>query len=475
MISTTTLAMADGVRIVVPDSLNLITPYVFQEQLDWFEDEIKFVRCLLEPGDNVMDIGANYGAYALPMAKSVGPMGRVWAFEPASATAHLLAESLAANGFTQVILERSAVSSCSGTAQLSLNDNSELNALVSTPSASDACETVPVVTLDETINSYEIHRIDFLKIDAEGEEASILRGGDRFFSELSPLVQYEVKAGAVLHTELADSFELLGYSSYRLVPGLNVLVPLTKGSQPDSYLLNLFGCKSDRAQLLADRGLLVLADDRGTLSRTQEDRTWTQEDLNTSGYDWRHSIARQPYGIQLASLWVETVALGDSADVELALSLYALSRDVQRAPSDRFAALEASLGLLKPLCRRHPSYLRLASLARVAADYGERQLAVNALRQLAMDISLHQRADPSEPFLVPSAAFESISPGDGNIGNWIFSAVLEELERLESYSSFYSGTSSLQRLELIQKLGYGSAEMERRLQLVQRRFGLLDR
>ncbi len=77
MISTTTLTMVDGVRIVVPDSVNLITPYVLMEQQDWFEDEIKFLRCLLQPGQKVIDIGANYGVYTLSMAQVVGPEDRV--------------------------------------------------------------------------------------------------------------------------------------------------------------------------------------------------------------------------------------------------------------------------------------------------------------------------------------------------------------------------------------------------------------
>src|SRR5260370_28683906 len=58
---TAALEMADGVRIVAPDSLNLITPYVLYEQLDWFEDELGFLRRILRPGQNAIDIGANYG------------------------------------------------------------------------------------------------------------------------------------------------------------------------------------------------------------------------------------------------------------------------------------------------------------------------------------------------------------------------------------------------------------------------------
>jgi protein O-GlcNAc transferase len=104
MPATTTLKMVDGVLVVVPDSLDLITSYVLQEQQDWFEEEIKFVRRLLDPGDHVMDIGANYGVYSLSMAQAVGATGRVWAFEPASSTASLLAKGIAANGFTRLLL-----------------------------------------------------------------------------------------------------------------------------------------------------------------------------------------------------------------------------------------------------------------------------------------------------------------------------------------------------------------------------------
>src|ERR1035437_624638 len=121
MTSTTMLTLVDGVRVVVPDSVHLITPYVLREQLDWFEDEIKFLRRLLQPGQKVIDIGANYGVYTLSMAKTVGPTGHVWAFEPASNTANLLAAGIAANDFTQIVLERSALSSTCGTARLSLN------------------------------------------------------------------------------------------------------------------------------------------------------------------------------------------------------------------------------------------------------------------------------------------------------------------------------------------------------------------
>ena len=184
MTRTSTLEITGGTRVVTPDSVNLITPYVLYEQQDWFEDEIGFLRRFLLPGQQAIDVGANYGVYTLSVAKAVGPTGAVWAFEPASSTAAFLAQGIAANNFTHVVLERSALSRECGTGQLAINDNSELNALVRDEPSGGASESIRLVTLDDCLQRYGWKRIDFLKIDAEGEEANIIEGGRRFLAEL---------------------------------------------------------------------------------------------------------------------------------------------------------------------------------------------------------------------------------------------------------------------------------------------------
>lgn len=464
MTPTTTLTMVDGVRIVVPDSLHLITPYVLREQLDWFEDEIRFLRRLLQPGQRAIDIGANYGVYTLSIARTVGTSGRVWAFEPASSTAELLRRSIAANGFSQVVLEQSAVSSAPGSARLSLHENSELNALVHDAAADSASETVPLVTLDECRERHAWRDMEFLKIDAEGEEASILKGGKRFFAELSPLVQYEIKAGNKVHLELARDFAALGYDSYRLVPGLDLLVPFDAAASPDGYLLNLFCCKRDRADRLAARGFLLASD---AVDSTRD--VWRKVKARNA-YRWRHTLARMPYATLLAPAWEKTMAAGRGADVEDALALYALSRDSSVASSERFRALEASFELLMRICEHQPSHLRLVSLARVARDYGARATAAGALQHLSNAILEHNQVDASEPFLAPGPRFDSLPPG-AVMGNWVLAGILEELELAVAFSSFYSGLAAHQRLELIRAIGLGSEAMDRRLRLLHERFG----
>lgn len=462
MLQTLMLTLVDGVRIVVPDSLDVVTTYVVREQEDWFEDEIKFLRHLLKPGQRVIDIGANYGIYTLVMANLIGPEGRAWAFEPASSTADLLASSITANDFGHVVLERSALSSAQGLARLSLNKNAELNELVRDERFSGDSEVVPLVTLDTSMERYRWADIDFMKIDAEGEEANILRGGVRFLGVESPLIQYEVAVGSHLHFELVQQFAKLGYRSYRLVPGLNTLVPFDPDNNVTGYLLNLYCCKSDRAARLAAQGLLI--DD------VQAGRDVITAASHRNKYGWRAALAGLPYGQMLAAHWEKTVAAGRSVEIEEALRFHAMSRDESLPIADRFAALESSFSILIGMCKADPAYLRVSSLARVAREYGARSIAVTALAQLCDIIFKRREVDPVEPFLAPGQRFDAIPP-NGKFGNWLGAAALEEYERTQHFSSYYSGTSGLSRLEAIRDLGFANDEMVRRLALTQERFG----
>ena len=456
------MTLVDGVRVVVPNSIELITPYVLREQQDFFEDELRFVRRLLQPGDKVVDIGANYGVYTLPMAQKVGPSGHVWAFEPASSTAQFLAKGVAENAFAHVTLEQKAVSSSPGHAQLSLERDPELNSIVHGPLSEGASETVSLVTLDECMDRYRWTDIELIKIDAEGEENNIVKGGRRFFASLAPLVQYELRKDATsMNLGLVREFAALGYDSYRLVPGLNLLVPFDVRSEPDSYLLNLFCCKAARADRLAARGVLLRESD---LSGT--DMNLVGSAANVS-FHWSKTLAPLGYARPLSSAWREAEAAGNSTAMVRALSLYSRSRDAALYPLDRFRALEASFLAIRAECEREPLRLRLATLARVSHDYGARTVGVIALKRLLEHIRL-TGVDPNEPFLPPLERFDSVPFGADPV-SWLIAAVLEHLEKREHYSTFYVGPTALGRLEDIHALGFGSSEMERRLDLVRLR------
>jgi FkbM family methyltransferase len=467
MTRTTTQEITDGVRVVTPDSLNLITPYVLHEQQDWFEGEIVFLRRLLQAGQRAIDIGANYGVYTLSIAKAVGPTGVVWAFEPTSSTAAFLAQGIAANNFTHVIVEQSALSRKCGTAQLTLNEAPESNSLARGEPSGGAKETVRVVTLDECMERYRWENIDLVKIDAEGEEENILEGARRFLADLSPLILFEVKAADTWHLELIGKFAAHGFDSYRLVPGLNVLVPfeVSGAARPDDYLLNLFCCKKDRAAALAARGLLLTA--AAITEYRVENRFNDFAQAHHHEYSWQDKLATLPYGAVLADLW--SSPSGEDATNSAALTCFAISQDASLDPLDRFIALETSFRTIAQISHGQPPSLRFSSVARIALDFGARAIAVDALRKLSEKLATDKSVDPGEPFLAPGKRFDTVAPR-ANIQEWILAAVLEEFERAMHLTSFFTGASSRERLEKIASLGYESDEMRRRLLLVRTRF-----
>lgn len=454
------VSMVDGNLVVVPDSLNLITPYVLQEQQDWFELEIRFVRRLLQPGERVIDIGANYGLFTLSMAKAIGPGGKIWAFEPAATTAGFLEKSVATNGYDNIVIDRRGVSSVAGTVRLSLNENAELNEIVrdNTGLSAGVTEAIEVASLDDLAAQYDWKSIDFLKLDAEGEEARIIEGGRGFLTANSPLIQYEVKAGASIHFDLIDQFKSIGYSSYRLVPGLNLLVPFDVGELNDAYLLNLYCCKADRAEILLNRGLL-LPDASPTLGSEADRPHWTSV------------LAEQPYASALSGVWRQTVAEGRSECVTDAIVSHALAHRHNVPAAIRYRELKVAYIAMKALCDTEPSFLRLLTLSRIAIDFGARQVAVGALKQLIDRAFQSGRFDPAEPFLAASERFDAL-PVTQSLANWLMGSALEAFEQWAFFSSFYSGPEAYQRLKAIRDYGYASAEMLRRLELVARRFSM---
>jgi FkbM family methyltransferase len=471
MIQHTLLKFSDDIGVVVPDSLDTITTYVLQEQGDWFEEEIKFVRILLKPGQQAIDIGANYGLFTLSMAKIVGPNGRVWAFEPASSTAALLVQSVAANAFEQVVVDRRALSEHPGVAQLSIHQNSELNELVRGEAAVGQAETVTLTSLDAAAAEYGWSDIAFMKIDAEGEEAAIIRGGKKFFQTHSPLIQFEVKAGASVNLELVQAFADIGFASYRLIPGIGALAPFDRHETLDPYLLNLFCCKPDRAAQLAAEGRLVRLDGQRALASSGPVEDVLQGRPGASPYSWQRSLSRWPYAQALSRNWLLTVAGGQRVQVERALALHALAHDPTLPIAERYLGLRLCLEIMMAVCNAQPEFLRLCTLARAAREFGAREVANLALNNLFQTIVERQQVNPNEPFLSTSQRYEGLDPGK-TLDKWLVGSILEEVERNSSFSSFYSSdpAATQQRLESILSFGFASPEMARRLALVGKKF-----
>ncbi len=414
------IRVAGGVTVAVPDRMDLLTPYVLLEQEDWFEDEIKFVRKVMRPGMRAVDIGANYGLYTLAIAKGVGPSGRVWAVEPSSATSAYLRESIRLNAFSQVTVIQKALSDREGTAKLSISANSELNTLINAADQAGT-EEVDLSTLDSLANSKAWGPVDFLKLDAEGEEERILKGGAAFLRSSNPLVMFEIRHGDRLNLHLVDRLKSAGYASYELVPGLGLLAPFNPDATRDQFRLNLFACKPERAKLLAESGHLVLK----TKAKLQ---------------------AKDP------------------------VEHYRDALDETLAPALRFSSLQAALRVMVSLCDTGDAY-RLGSCARFACAFGEREQAIELLRRALANCATADPGAAAEPFVPASAAFDAL-PASGRHAEWLRASLLDQLLRLNAFSSYFMQPTEsrrswlLSQLEALRSTGFQRPAMERMRQLI---------
>jgi FkbM family methyltransferase len=443
--------MHGGVRMCVPAGIQASSTYVLLEQEDWFEDEIQFVRRWLRAGMHAVDVGANVGVYTAAMAAAVGPAGRVWAFEPTTRSADFLQRTLEVNGFRHVMLVRSAVSSRTGPLDFVVKRDSELNA-VATGSSGEGATTVEATTLDRVAQEQGWNEVALVKIDVEGHEAAVVDGGRRFLAAASPLVQLEVRVGSRFDLAALEALAGLGYAFFRLLPHRLVLAPFDRHATPDAYQLNVFACKADRAAQLAQEGWLVAATDAATAAPRPE--------------AWQRYASAAPYARALASQW----QAAPPAYAE-ALAAYAESRDEGHPLAQRVAWLRQAFDSLLAAVRQRNSVARSMSLARVAWELGAREAAVSALA----DAVARVRAEPpAEAFLMPSPRYEMLEP-QGDLTDWIECSLIEQYEKLRTFSSLFGGTTSAAVLEPIARRSYRSPEMERRRQLVAMRAGTQDR
>lgn len=200
-------------------------------------------RSFLRPGAVIFDVGANFGYYALVLAEGLQRRCEVHAFEPTPATFRRLGEHIALNGMGDVVhAHQLALSDEPGRASMCQPRSGNSGAAYAELGSGE----VPVSTLDSFVRERTLSRLDFVKIDVEGFEERVLRGGVHTLRTLRPVLLLEVQPVTLQRagSSVARIFELLQTMGYvlrraqkeRLIP-LEASEVSTPGSLVNGFAL----------------------------------------------------------------------------------------------------------------------------------------------------------------------------------------------------------------------------------------------
>jgi FkbM family methyltransferase len=169
---------------------------------------------VIRPGMLVFDVGAHIGEYTVLFGKAVGRQGSVHAFEPDHRVMPFLHENVRINRLNNVVVSGLALSDAHGMESFTLQTDATASSLtkfaMSEGSRTLAVE-VPTTTVDAYVDAAGIHALHVLKIDAEGAELAILKGGARTLQRLRPELVFAECHSADLADAAEDFLRDLGY------------------------------------------------------------------------------------------------------------------------------------------------------------------------------------------------------------------------------------------------------------------------
>ena len=186
---------------------------------EYSEVSADLCRQMCQPGSVVIDVGANVGALTLALAKSIGPTGHIYAFEPALTTFLQLCATLALNDILNTSATRAIVGNETGATNIA-NPKVDAEHIVNfaaftkrhwegLPQQLRHLRT-PKIRLDEYLQNPSPH---LLRVDVGGMEKEVLQGADNIIRSGRPML-YVANNVAEHSQALIEHIQALNYKAF---------------------------------------------------------------------------------------------------------------------------------------------------------------------------------------------------------------------------------------------------------------------
>ncbi|MFZ0565485.1 MAG: FkbM family methyltransferase [Chlamydiales bacterium] len=169
----------------------------------------------------LFDVGANVGDWT-KIALQINSSSRIYAFEPNPLPFQQLLKITGIKAYNQACSDHEGKRVLYDRADQTSGAHASLDREVLASLNKGVTETeVKVVTLDSIINAEKITHIDLLKIDVEGYEYEVLKGGYKALrSEMIQTIQFEFNSMNIFRRRFLRDFQdlLPNYEFFRLLP-----------------------------------------------------------------------------------------------------------------------------------------------------------------------------------------------------------------------------------------------------------------
>jgi FkbM family methyltransferase len=186
-------------------------------------NEVFLLNSLIDEDSVVLDVGANIGFYSLFLSNKI-KTGRIHAFEPVPANLAILRPHIEENHRQNIIhLHPVGLYSEETTLTFSLPPGMDNNRGSFTAGATAGLAAVQcqVTTLDRFVETQNLAKINFIKMDIEGAELSALKGGERTLARFQPNLLLEINAPACSRfgytpSDIEKILKAHGYRFYKI-------------------------------------------------------------------------------------------------------------------------------------------------------------------------------------------------------------------------------------------------------------------
>lgn len=214
-------------KIAIIKGDNYISKWVEQSgRLDHDQNCLPLLKEFIKEGDYVIDAGSFIGDHTIFYSMQVGETGKVFAFEPLKLAFQCLEYNM--KDRKNVFIYNNFLSNQKDKIKgISINYQNPGASYISTGAQ----------TISMTIDELNLPQCNFIKIDVEGGEIDVLRGGKETIEKYSPIMLIEVNEGALNRNnatgkDLMNYVKSLGYSIRNIYENEDI-----KGNQFDILCL----------------------------------------------------------------------------------------------------------------------------------------------------------------------------------------------------------------------------------------------